>query len=79
MIFVTVSADRRPDWPCDGGRHSCSLCEECWRSRGHTLGGQGHTNAWSGDESVHCVQVSRYTVPGTEHSAVCSMWHAMHT
>ena len=46
---------------------------------GDTQGGQGHTNAWSGDESVHCVQVSRYTVPGTEHSAVCSMWHAMHT
>ena len=23
MIFVALSADRRPDWPCDGGHHSC--------------------------------------------------------
>ena len=33
-IFVSVSADRRPDWPCDGGHHSC---EDCVKNAGGSV------------------------------------------
>ena len=47
-------------------------------------GGVGDTHWVGRDTLMHGLEttvysVSRYTVPGTEHSAVCSMWHAMHT
>ena len=53
-IFVSVSADRRPDWPCDGGHHSCvknaggTGALPTWdttlvKTLGQYPGGQGHT------------------------------------
>ena len=56
-----MSADRRPDWPCDGGGATPVHCVKNAGGvvfGGGTLGGQGHTNAWSRDHSVQCVLVS---------------------